>query len=69
MTLRNETEWPETVEAGANKLVGTNCAKILEAVHEPLPDFDKMASPYGEGQASDRILKELLLGEGMRNRS
>lgn len=68
VTLRNETEWPETVELGANKLVGTKCEKILGAVHEPLPDFDKMASPFGEGQASGRILSELLLGEGMRNR-
>jgi len=34
ITLRNETEWVETVEAGANVLVGTEVDGILEAVEK-----------------------------------
>ncbi len=32
VTLRDETEWPETVEAGANVLVGTDTDMIIDAV-------------------------------------
>lgn len=64
ITLRDETEWPETVQARANHLVGADCDRILKAVHEPPPDFAAMGSPFGDGDAGGRILKELLVGSG-----
>jgi UDP-N-acetylglucosamine 2-epimerase len=54
VTLRDETEWTETVEAGWNRLVGANPDLIRAAVLEwhpagERPDF------YGDGHAADKI--------------
>jgi hypothetical protein len=37
LTLRDETEWEETVQSGWNRLVGTNAQRILRAVEEVGP--------------------------------
>jgi UDP-N-acetylglucosamine 2-epimerase len=34
ITLRDETEWIETVNLGWNRLVGSNVVKIVEAVRD-----------------------------------
>ena len=60
VTLREETEWPETVEAGANQLVGIDRRKLFAAVQEPHPDFGKIDSPFGRGKAGEHIVRELL---------
>ena len=55
LTLRNETEWVETVDAGWNVLVGADSAKIVDAVHS-------FAAPnahpalYGDGAAADKCV-------------
>ncbi len=58
ITLRNETEWVETVEAGWNVLTGTDRDKILAAVahyqNHPRPDY--IENLYGDGRASQEIL-------------
>jgi len=66
VTLRDETEWTETVEIGANTLVGANADRIRDAISsclkrsEPLPD----AGPhYGNGNASRRIAEMLVSTE------
>jgi len=62
ITLRNETEWVELVECGANALVGANKEKILEA-YKNNSEFNKDNSKlnlYGGGKASEKIIKELL---------
>lgn len=64
VTLRTETEWPETVEVGANRLVGTESKSILEAVYTPDTSFQAIPSPFGDGHASQCILNELLLAGG-----
>lgn len=54
ITLRDETEWVETVECGWNTLAGTDEARILSALNAPKP----ASSPptiYGDGHASDAI--------------
>jgi UDP-GlcNAc3NAcA epimerase len=60
MTLREETEWPETVELGANQTTGVDRNRILEAVRAPHPSFEQSASIFGAGDARKRILDKLL---------
>ena len=54
VTLREETEWPETVEAGWNVLVGSRWEAILEAVGLPRPNPSQQ-NPFGAGDAATRI--------------
>jgi UDP-N-acetylglucosamine 2-epimerase len=58
ITLREETEWVETVEAGWNVLVGADRRAILRAVHDLAPPKDH-PELYGDGHAS-AIIAELL---------
>lgn len=66
VTLREETEWPETVELGANLLAGTDGAKIIGAVQEIQPSFSDMTAPFGNGKASERIVDILASGAAQR---
>lgn len=61
ITLREETEWIELVENNFNILVGSDRKKIIDAVQK----VDSMNSNYelnlyGNGKASENIVKELL---------
>ncbi|MCL0041070.1 UDP-N-acetyl glucosamine 2-epimerase [Thermodesulfovibrionales bacterium] len=60
ITLRDETEWVETVDTGWNTLAGCNPEQIVQAALEARPGVKK-ASPYGDGRAVERIVE--LLGE------
>lgn len=65
LVLRDETERPEAVEMGVVKLVGTNYQRIVSEAQCLLDDssaYAEMArgiSPYGDGKASERIIKVL----------
>ncbi len=52
VTLRENTERPETVRVGSNVLVGTNTEKILEGVQYMLKGAKNWENPYGDGNAS-----------------
>ena len=54
VTLRDTTEWVETVEAGWNVLVGLDSAAALRALERPRPDGER-PDLYGGGQAGTRI--------------
>jgi UDP-N-acetylglucosamine 2-epimerase len=54
VTLRTTTEWVETVEAGWNRLVGTDPAAIVAAVRDAAPAGER-PQLYGDGEASARI--------------
>jgi UDP-GlcNAc3NAcA epimerase len=54
VTMRTETEWVETVDAGWNTLAGTDPARILAAIRTPGP-HGSPPQPYGDGTASERI--------------
>ncbi len=61
LIVRNTTERPEIIEAGAAKLVGTNKNDIINSVSELLTNknlYDSMIhkkNPYGDGIASEKI--------------
>ncbi|MFL5734111.1 MAG: non-hydrolyzing UDP-N-acetylglucosamine 2-epimerase [Chloroflexia bacterium] len=54
ITLRDETEWVETVECGWNTLVGTDRQRILAAIAAPNPPGPP-PQIYGDGRAAERI--------------
>lgn len=58
ITLRDETEWVETVEQGANVLVGALYEKILGAVRG-VPERKAYPPLYGDGNASGKIVSIL----------
>jgi len=56
VTLRENTERPETIEAGANVLAGTGADGVLASVHEMLSRPRGWENPYGDGTAGRRIV-------------
>jgi UDP-N-acetylglucosamine 2-epimerase (non-hydrolysing) len=66
LVMRDVTERPEAVAAGTALLVGTSQAAIVDGVSRLLDDADEVrrmtgvANPYGDGQASGRIVASLL---------
>lgn len=62
ITLRDETEWVELVDAGVNKLVGANKEMILAEFDSCLNKSDGLfdQSIYGGGQASKVIVESLI---------
>ena len=65
LVMRDVTERPEAVEAGTAVLVGTETRRIVAAVGGLLDDaaaraaFAARHNPYGDGLASDRIVRSL----------
>ena len=58
ITMRPETEWVETLRDGWNVLVGSDKAKILEAIAGFSPNH-KQSSHYGDGKSSEKIAQIL----------
>jgi UDP-GlcNAc3NAcA epimerase len=55
VTMRDQTEWVETVDAGWNMLVGSDSQKIVEAVQSFTPNGSH-PSLYGDGCAAVRCV-------------
>ena len=70
LVLRSETERPEAVYAGTVKIAGTDEETIYQMAHELLTEqtaYDAMSravNPYGDGQASKRIVDAILYAFG-----
>jgi UDP-N-acetylglucosamine 2-epimerase len=64
ITLREETEWTDTVDAGWNTLVGVDPDAFAVALRRPLPT--ERPPIFGDGNAAQRIAQVVLdyLGEG-----
>jgi UDP-GlcNAc3NAcA epimerase len=61
VTMRDETEWVETVELGWNWVVGADTEKIVEAVTFFLngsPEYPTCL-PYGDGKAAEKIVEAI----------
>ena len=74
LVLRDTTERPEGLEAGTLELVGTDEEQVYARAHVLLTDralyerMSKAANPYGDGNASPRIVQAILhhFGRGDR---
>ncbi|MDA3937236.1 MAG: UDP-N-acetylglucosamine 2-epimerase (non-hydrolyzing) [Actinomycetota bacterium] len=66
VTLREETEWTETVELGWNRLVGADTARILDAIGS-LEKPEAHPDVYGDGHAAEAILAALNARYGARS--
>ena len=64
--MRRETERPEAIAAGTAKLVGVEQEEILREANALLHSeaayagMAKAVNPYGDGQASERIVQAIL---------
>jgi len=59
ITLRDETEWVETVDAGWNQLVGSNTEQILKAWRNAKAPRLQAENLYGDGYAASALLAQL----------
>jgi len=78
ITLRCNTEWYETVESGANFLVGADKGRIITIVNKILKNYEILKkifinskNPFGDGSASKKMVNEIdkLAEKGLRKRS
>jgi UDP-N-acetylglucosamine 2-epimerase (non-hydrolysing) len=66
LTLRYNTERPETVKAGGNLLVGADKEKITQNLSRIIEDselyrsMEEAPNPYGDGKASEKIVRAIL---------
>ena len=58
VTLRDETEWVETVVSGWNQLAGHQTEQIIRCLRNPTPKSD--IQEYGSGDAADKAVTILL---------
>jgi len=62
VTMRDETEWIETVESGLNRLVGASRTAILSSAMDAMKANVTAATiaPYGQGDAAKKIMSRLI---------
>jgi len=56
VTLRENTERPETVEVGANVLAGTGSEKIMNCAMRMLETDTRWKNPFGDGHTGEKIV-------------
>ena len=66
VTLRDETEWVETVESGWNTLTGADTERILAAARS-LARPDTRSDVYGDGHAASKVVDALERQLGARS--
>ncbi len=60
VTLRDNTERPETVDVGANIVAGAD-GMVPEIVRKMLETENEWENPYGKGNASELTIKQIML--------
>lgn len=58
ITMRDETEWSETVEVGWNQLTGASTEKIIKAVENGFPPAER-PDIFGQGDSAQRFTRIL----------
>lgn len=61
VTMRDNTERPETLEVKSNTIVGANSTRMLNGVKQMLKQGNGWKNPFGDGQSGSTIVK--LLGD------
>jgi len=64
ITVRDRTEWTETVEMGVNQIAGSDPKRIIQAIITVQEEYKEMkkkfkANPFGDGKASEKIVEIL----------
>lgn len=59
VTLRDNTERPETVSAGSNMVAGTTPGRILRCVRTMMKRKRNWQNPFGDGRAARRMVRIL----------
>jgi UDP-N-acetylglucosamine 2-epimerase (non-hydrolysing) len=59
VTLRDNTERPETLDVGANILAGANAGKVRDAVRTMLSNGKTWENPFGDGRSGETIVRIL----------
>jgi UDP-N-acetylglucosamine 2-epimerase (non-hydrolysing) len=57
VTLRDNTERPETVDVGSNVLVGARSTQIVNGVRQMLEADAGLKNPFGDGNTGNRIIR------------
>ena len=60
VTLRYNTERPETLEVGSNVLAGTDPTEIVKKARYMLNKPNDWSNPFGDGRAAERIVDVLV---------
>ena len=60
ITLRDETEWTETVEQGWNQISGTDTNSIISAWEKASTQGNRSKNLFGKGNAAKKIIDTLL---------
>lgn len=66
VTLRENTERPETIDVGANRLVGTNPKSILQGTKEAVDSVTHWENPFGDGSTADQIVTTITEAENRK---
>ena len=61
VTLRDNTERPETVDVGANLIAGSG-EKIIECTRKMIESDCEWENPYGNGNAAELTLQNAVTG-------
>jgi UDP-N-acetylglucosamine 2-epimerase (non-hydrolysing) len=59
VTLRENTERPETIQVGSNVLAGTDPKRILAQSNKMVSSKGKWNNPFGDGSAAKKIIERI----------
>lgn len=65
VTMRDSTERPETIDVGANRLSRPDATEIVRSVSEMIEIEGTWENPFGDGTASEQIVRELVPTESI----